>query len=42
MPKVTQVSMPKALTPCTISITRSTSLSLGWRQAAPIQNREAP
>ena len=42
MPRVTQVSMPSALTPSTMAQTASRSLSLGERQAAPMQKREAP
>ena len=42
MPSVTQVSMPSALTPSTMAQTASRSLSLGERQAAPMQKRVAP
>ena len=40
MPSVTQVSIPSALTPSTMAQTASRSLSLGERQAAPMQKRD--
>ena len=42
IPRVAQVSSPRAFTPATSSATCSTSLSLGDRHAAPMQNRVAP
>ena len=42
MPRVAQVSSPRAFTPATSSATSSTSLSCGDRHAAPMQNRVAP
>jgi hypothetical protein len=42
MPSVAQVSSPSARTSRTISATFATSLSLGERQAAPMQKRVAP
>ena len=42
MPSVAQVSRPSALTPSTMAQTLSRSRSLGSRQAAPMQKREAP
>src|SRR5262249_10745677 len=42
MPSVTHVSIPSAFTPSTIAQTLARSRSLGDRQAAPIQKREAP
>ncbi|MCW0417756.1 hypothetical protein NB689_003510 [Xanthomonas sacchari] len=42
MPRVAQVSRPSAFTSRIISATFGMSRSLGERQAAPMQNREAP
>jgi hypothetical protein len=42
MPSVMQVCSPSALTSRTISVTRSMSLGLGLRHAAPMQKRVAP
>ncbi len=42
MPRVAQVSSPSAFTSRIISATFGMSRSFGERQAAPMQNREAP
>ena len=42
MPRVMQVSRPSAFTAAIIWATASMSLSLGLRQAAPMQKRVAP
>ncbi|MNX76944.1 hypothetical protein D3C86_1084630 [compost metagenome] len=42
MPSVAQVSRPSAFTSRIIAATLGMSRSLGERQAAPMQNRDAP
>ena len=42
MPRVTQVCIPRSRTAWIISITLSRFLSVGLRQAAPMQKRLAP